>query len=224
MKISLQRRLAPFTLAATLIAGATLSAPSAMAQKATSPRNDLQTRTKNRVSELFGALENRVQALHLSGAQQLQLKGIVQKNGAILPAMRNGSSLSTAQKQSRVHGLSRQINAVFTPAQNQEIAAAKRESVGQLIGAASWVSGELGLSVAQQNKMQQIAMAAYQKSRVPARGKIQTVAVRDVVFNANSQFTRILTPPQKMKWSVIQSAASAEFGKQSQLFHEMFSF
>lgn len=229
MKIIAPSRFAPLALAATFALGGWLSAPHVFAQKASAPQkmkapqNDLQTRTRNRVAELFGVLESRVESLQLSDAQKSKLMGIAQKNGAILPAMWNGSSLSAAQKTSRVHGLSRDINAVFTPAQKQKVAAAKRESVGQLIGTASWVSGELGLSVAQQSQMQQIAMSAYQKGRAPGRGQLQSAAVRDVAADANAQFTRILTPPQKMKWSVIQSAASAEFNKQSRLVRAMFS-
>lgn len=223
MKITLQRRLAPLALAATLVAGVTLSDSAAFAQKASASQNDLQTRTKNRVAGLFDALESRVLSLHLSGAQTSKLKGIAQKNGPVLPAIWNGSSLSAAQKKSRVRALGSDVNAVFTPAQKQKIAAAKRESVGQLIGAASWLSSELNLSVAQQNQMQSIAMTSYQKMRAPGRGAAENGAVRDVVSGANAQFTRILTPPQQSKWRTIQKAAGAEFVRRANFYRAMLS-
>ena len=216
MKTSLQRRLAPLVLAATLVCGATISRSEVFAQPASAPQSDLRLRTQNRISELFGMLGNRTAALNLSAAQKIKLKQIASKNAPLAQAVWNNKPLSTSQRKAKADALKREMAAVLTPSQKRLVEASKREAVGQLIGTASWISGELNLSVEQQNKAQQILSNLYFKGRTQVRAENKAGTLRGLISDSNAQFKQILTPQQRAKWTVIQSVASEQFARRAQ--------
>ncbi len=227
MKTSLQRRFAPLALAATLAAnllgGATISQPQAFAQPAATPQNDLRVRTQNRIEELFGMVGNRTSALNLSAAQKAKLKEIARKNAPLAQAVWNNKSLSMTQKQAKAVAIKREMAAVLTPAQKQLVAASKREAVGQLIGTASWISGELNLSLTQQNQAQQILSSLYRRGLTQVRAATGEDTLRSLILSSNSQFKQILTPSQQAKWAVIQSVASEQAMKRARFLKVAFN-
>lgn len=209
MKFPITPRLAPLTLAAlALFGGAFVPA------HAQNTPNPLAIRTKQRVASLFQVAGKSARQLNLSAAQQAKLQRIAQKNAPLIRAAWSDNSLTQSQKTAKLRALQSEASAVFTPAQKQRLASAKTTAMMQLFQTASWVSGELDLSGAQQEKIQGIVLQSYRKSS-DAAGSFG--ALRGLITGTSSQIDGVLTPVQRAKWSVIQGAARSEFAKNARV-------